>query len=147
MTEEKNEAVNAEQNEAANAEKKEVKNVQIDNFLYMLDEDTGVITVYAVSKQWYIGYAPGTMGHTLLYSCVFGEERTEDDLNAAVAFVTSVYCVSNIVDADVTEDILKIVDHYMKTRESEEVTDEENKKIIDEVKTKEEVNKEISENV
>ena len=42
---------------------------------------------------------------------------------------------------------MKIVDHYMKTRESEEVTDEENKKIIDEVKTKEEVNEEISENV
>lgn len=133
--------------EKKEAAKVEDKKVQIGNFSFMEDVETGVITVYAVSNQWYVGYAPGTMGHTLLYSCVFGEEQDEDSINAAIAFVTSVYCVSNIVDAEVTDDVLKIVDKYMKSRDEKDVTDEENEKIIKEVQTEEEINEEIDKTV
>lgn len=94
--------------------KEELKSVQIGNFVYTLSGD-GVISVATSSGTWYVGYVPGSMAHSLIYMLVFSNESiSEEDEQTVSNFITSVYCVCNIVDAEFTTQIFSNIDAFMK---------------------------------
>lgn len=126
-------------------EEKKDKEVTLGGFIYTMSEEDGVITVLSDSKNWFIGYAPGTMAHTFLAAIVFNEDgMNEDDANAVNNFITSVYTISQIVDAETTIDVYKAIEKYMLKDDEEELSEEEDAKILKEEQTKHEIEKELN---
>lgn len=100
--------------------KEEMKKVQLGNFVYRLSEDDGIISVSTTSGSWYVGYAPGSMAHALIYSALFANDGdTQDNKEAVTAvttFINAVYCACNIVDSDFTIKTYENIDDYMKRK-------------------------------
>lgn len=84
------------------------KMVRLGNFVIMKDEF--YISVFNVSRTWYVGYAPGTMIYEFFLSSFWGEgEMTDETLDAAVMLLTSIYAGSAIMNADFTKGLLDLV--------------------------------------
>lgn len=126
-------------------EEKKDKEVTLGGFIYTMSEEDGVITVLSDSKNWFIGYAPGTMAHTFLAAIVFNEDgMNEDDANAVNNFITSIYTISQIVDADTTIDVYNAIGKYMTKPDEDELSEEEDAKILNEEQMKHEIEEELN---
>lgn len=119
----KNEA-RSEYQEALIQNKSE-KMVRLGNFVVMKDEY--YISVFNVSRTWYVGYAPGTMIYEFFLSSFWGkEELTDETVDAAVMLLTSIYAGSTIMNADFTRGLLDLVQKLPAWSDTDEgKTDEE----------------------
>lgn len=132
-------------------EENKTKSVQIQNFVYTLNEENGIVSVAASSGNWYVGFAPGSMAHTLIYTLVFADDReiSEEEKQTITTVVTSMYCACNIIDSEFTENIYKDIETFMKknaeknvdvnSQEQQEKSEEE----IEKVKTLTDIENEI----
>lgn len=135
-------------------EENKTKSVQIQNFVYTLNEENGIVSVAASSGNWYVGFAPGTMAHSLFYSLVFADdvELSEEDKKTVTTVITSMYCACNIIDSEFTENIYKNIESFMKKNGEKNVDvnspeqQEKSEEDIEKVKTLTEMNAEIDKN-
>lgn len=132
-------------------EENKTKSVQIQNFVYTLSKEDGIVSVAASSGNWYVGFGPGTMAHSLMYSSVFADDKeiTEEDKQIVTTIITSMYCACNIIDSEFTESIYKNIEAFM-TKNAEKNVDvnsqeqqEKSEEEIEKVKTLTDIEKEM----
>lgn len=121
------------------------KEVTLGGFKYTMSDKDGVVSIMSDSENWFIGYAPGTMVHAFIAGIVFNEDgMSEEDANAVNNFVTSIYTISNILNADTTLEVYKAIENYMLRDDEDELSEEEEAKILKEEQTKHEIEEELN---
>ena len=121
------------------------KEVTLGGFKYTMSDKDGVISIMSDSENWFIGYAPGTMVHAFIAGIVFNEEgMSEEDANAVNNFVTSIYTISNILNADTTMEVYKAIENYMLREDEDELSEEEEAKILEQEQIKHEIQEELN---
>lgn len=84
--------------------------VRVGNFVVIkdLDKSHPYITVCAISRNWYVGFAIDLMAYTYLNSVLFSDEKpSEDDLVGVPYFLMGVMLATTTFDAKLTDKIIK----------------------------------------
>lgn len=84
--------------------------VRVGNFIVIkdLDKNHPYITVCAISRNWYVGFAIDLMAYTYLNSVLFTEEKpSEDDLGGVYYFLIGIMGATTTFDAELTDKIIK----------------------------------------
>lgn len=88
--------------------------VRIGNFVVIkdLDKSNPYITAFAISRNWYVGFAIDLSAYAYLNSVLFSEEKpTEDDLGGVYYFLTGIMAATTTLDAKLTDKIIKHINN------------------------------------
>lgn len=116
-------------------ESKKKTSVRLGNFVVTDDDNTGIITVAAISGEWYLGFGVTTLAAAFLRSILFTQsEPSEDDLNIAHVYITSLFSMTQIVNGDFTVSVYGLIDEFMKRESAQLVGDADSEKSQEENK-------------
>lgn len=88
--------------------------VRIGNFVVIkdLDKSNPYITAFAISRNWYVGFAIDLSAYAYLNSVLFSDEKpSEDDLGGVYYFLTGVMAATTTLDAKLTDKIIKHINN------------------------------------
>ena len=118
---------------------KEMK-VRIENFIVERDDD-GMISVAAVSKDWFVGIAAGSMTHLMLNNTILVENPSEEDKDVAYSVITAMYASCMMAyHAEFANDVFNSIERI--GEKSEVGSEEDDKKAIEELRQLDEMKEE-----
>ena len=108
------------------------KKLRIGNYVLLKYKQDGnaFIKVSTISGEWSVIYRSDNKLFTLF------DSLSEEEYESAGMFITSMYAVCGIIDAELTNDIILAVDKHIERlkKGSEEISQEEDQKILDDMK-------------
>lgn len=93
--------------------------VRVGNFIVLKDttKENPYITVAPISRDWYVGYGPGSMVREYLDTTLFADAAPSDtDIASCIMFLTGVMAGATILDAEFTNNVIKAVEDMIANR-------------------------------
>lgn len=84
--------------------------VRIGNFVCIKDlaKNNPYITVFSISRNWYVGFAIDLSAYAYLNMILFSDDKPEeDDLRGVYYFLMGVMAATTTLDAELTDKIIK----------------------------------------
>lgn len=101
--------------------------VRVGNFIVIKDteKEHPYITVAPISRDWYVGYGPGSLVREYLETTLFADvPPTDTDIASCIMFFTGVMAGATILNAGFTDKVIKAVQEMVENQPLPEEPDE-----------------------